>query len=162
MVAARAIGSLLLFAMVLTKYLRQNSRKNLRTPRKYPLPGLGDLLSEQEQLMNAINAVPAFFRSDDGRQWFKAIFFTLLLIGLFLLANKVYSSDGQEFADSATKFSGWITGNGGKVAALLGLFIGLIVVGISKNWTWLLPALVISLGVGVFVGIINASFTALI
>ncbi len=90
--------------------------------------------------------------------WIKA----LLLAALLLMARDALASDGTEFEAAATKFETWVKGNLGKLAALVAVAVGSVVAAVRKEWTWFLGAVVLSLGISVVVGIVNASFTATI
>ena len=93
------------------------------------------------------------------------LFAGLILLGLLALlgfGNAALAADGAEFAAAALKFETWIGGNLGKVAALVALMVGSVVAAFKKDWTWFMGALFLSVGVGIIVGVINASFTAVI
>ena len=110
--------------------------------------------------MNA--AIQAVDVHEKASQWFKALLVAGLILGLLMLASGAYASDGTEFESAVTKWDGWVKGNLGKLAALVALGVGSIVAGVKKDWSWFFGAVVLSMGVGVIVGIINASFTATI
>lgn len=102
-------------------------------------------------------------RRDVAQDWAKAILLSMLVIGaLMLLSNFAQASDGTEFADAATKFETWVKGNLGKMAAFVALAVGSVVAAVKKDWTWFFGAVVLSIGVGVLAGVVNASFTACI
>lgn len=94
--------------------------------------------------------------------WLKALLWAALLTGLLLVARDALASDGTEFEAAATKFETWVKGNLGKLAALVAVAVGSVVAAVRKEWTWFLGAVVLSLGISVVVGIVNASFTATI
>ncbi len=94
--------------------------------------------------------------------WIKALLWAALLAALLLMARDALASDGTEFEAAATKFETWVKGNLGKLAALVAVAVGSVVAAVRKEWTWFLGAVVLSLGISVVVGIVNASFTATI
>ncbi len=95
-------------------------------------------------------------------EWSKAVLWAVLLVGLLLIARQALASEGTEFEAAATKFESWVKGNLGKLAALVAVAVGSVVAAVRKEWTWFLGAVVLSLGISVVVGIVNASFTATI
>jgi len=100
--------------------------------------------------------------SQKAREWLKLIALVILLITLIVAANLSYASDGAEFQDAANKFENWIKGNLGKMAAFVALAVGAIMAAVKKDWTWFMGAVVLSVGMGILIGIVNASFTATI
>lgn len=100
--------------------------------------------------------------ADSAQQWLKAILLVALFLAICALCTHALASDGAEFADSASKFEGWVKGNLGKTAAFVCLGFGAIVAGLRKDWSWFIGAVGISMGVGIIAGIINASFTAIV
>ena len=95
--------------------------------------------------------------------WLKAILFCGLVIGvMFALSSVAHASDGAEFADAAGKFETWVKGSLGKLAAFAALAVGAVVAAVKKDWSWFFGAIVLSMGVGIISGVINASFTAVI
>lgn len=68
----------------------------------------------------------------------------------------------DEFTDVANKFEGWISGNLGKLSALVALSVGAIVAAVKKDWSWFFGAVVLSIGIGIMITIITKSFTATI
>ena len=94
--------------------------------------------------------------------WIKAVLLSLVMLALLLWCQQALASDGTEFDAAVTKFSGWVKGNLGKLAALVAVGVGAIVAAVRKDWSWFFGAVVLSVGVGIIVGIINASFTATI
>jgi len=95
-------------------------------------------------------------------QWFKALVLVTLILSLMMLASSAYASDGTEFDAAVTKWDGWVKGNLGKLAALIALGVGAVVAAVKKDWSWFFGAVVLSMGMGVIVGIVNSSFTAVI
>jgi len=110
--------------------------------------------------MNA--AIQAVDTRQESRQWFKALLFVGLILGLMMLASGAYASDGTEFDAAVAKWDGWVKGNLGKLAALIAIGVGSIVAAVKKDWSWFFGAVVLSMGIGVIVSIVNASFTATI
>lgn len=107
----------------------------------------------------AIQAVDV--RKEAG-QWFKALMIVGLMMGLMMLASGAYANDGAEFDAAVAKWDGWVKGNLGKLAALIAIGVGSVVAAVKKDWSWFFGAVVLSMGIGVIVGIVNASFTAVI
>lgn len=98
----------------------------------------------------------------EAQQWMKAILFVVLILALMMLASHAYASDGAEFQAASDKFESWIKGNLGKLAAFIALAVGAIVAAVKKDWSWFFGAVVLSIGMGILIGIVNASFTATI
>lgn len=94
--------------------------------------------------------------------WFNALFIVSCLFVLIILASHAYAGDGAEFSDAVRKWNGWVKGNLGKLSALIAIGVGSVVAAVRKDWSWFFGAVVLSMGVGVLVSIVNASFTALI
>lgn len=94
--------------------------------------------------------------------WLKALLLTAVCVALLMLSKGALAADGTEFADAVTKWDGWVKGNLGKLAALIALGVGSVVAAVKKDWTWFFGAVVLSMGIGVILGIVNASFTATI
>ena len=94
--------------------------------------------------------------------WFKAFMFSALVLGLMLLTSHASAATTDEFTAVATKFEGWVTGSLGKLAAFVALAVGSVVAAVKKDWSWFFGAVVLSIGVGIIVTIVNASFTATI
>lgn len=107
-------------------------------------------------------AIQAIDMRKEAGQWFKALLMTGLILGLLMLASGAYASDGTEFDAAVTKWDGWVKGNLGKLAALIAIGVGSVVAAVKKDWSWFFGAVVLSMGIGVIVGIVNASFTATI
>ena len=94
--------------------------------------------------------------------WLKALLLAAVCVALLMLSKGALAADGTEFADAVTKWDGWVKGNLGKLAALIALGVGSVVAAVKKDWTWFFGAVVLSMGIGVILGIVNASFTATI
>ncbi len=94
--------------------------------------------------------------------WLKALLWATLIVSLLLMTRQALASDGTEFEAAATKFESWVKGNLGKLAALVAVAVGAVVAAVRKEWTWFLGSIVLSVGISVVVGIVNASFTATI
>jgi len=110
--------------------------------------------------LNAARALPG---SDNAQQWMKALLLSALVVGLYLLlATHAFAADGAEFADASAKFETWVKGNLGKLAAFVALGVGSIVAAVKKDWSWFFGAVVLSIGIGIIAGVVNASFTATI
>lgn len=100
--------------------------------------------------------------SENAIQWIKAFAFCAFIVFCLFVANSVYASDGTEFDEAVKKWDGWVKGNLGKLAALIALAIGTFAAAIKKDWHMFGGAVVLAMGVGIIVGIINQSFTATI
>lgn len=107
-------------------------------------------------------AIQAVDMRKEAGQWFKVLLMAGLILGLMMLASGAYASDGTEFDAAVTKWDGWVKGNLGKLAALIAIGVGSVVAAVKKDWSWFFGAVVLSMGIGVLVGIVNASFTATI
>jgi conjugal transfer pilus assembly protein TraA len=115
--------------------------------------------------MNAIQmaTAPRFVTSESTKQWLKAILIAAVIFTLYLLLiTHAYAADGDEFADASAKFETWVKGNLGKLAAFTALAVGSVVAAVKKDWSWFFGAVVLSIGVGIIAGVVNASFTATI
>jgi conjugal transfer pilus assembly protein TraA len=101
--------------------------------------------------------------SENSKQWLKAVA-SVLAVGaaLFFLSSVVSANDGAEFADAANRFEAWVKGNLGKTAALVALIMGMGYAAFKKDWSGMFGAVILALVVGVIVGIISASFAAVI
>ena len=98
----------------------------------------------------------------EAQQWVKALMFVGLILALMMLASHAYASDGAEFQAASDKFESWVKGNLGKLAAFIALAVGAVVAAVKKDWSWFFGAVVLSIGMGILIGIVNASFTATI
>ena len=93
----------------------------------------------------------------------KALMVTFLLMAAYaLLTQMAIAATTDEFSAVSTKFEGWVTGSSGKLAGFVALAVGSVVAAVKKDWSWFFGAVVLSVGVGIIVTIINASFTATI
>lgn len=110
--------------------------------------------------MNAV--LPMFQMSEKGKQHLKTIMFCMLIAFLMLAFRQAFATDGAEFDDAVAKWEGWIQGNLGKLAAFIAIGVGSVVAAVKKDWSWFFGAVVLAMGIGVIVGIVNASFTAVI
>ena len=105
----------------------------------------------------------AHHRQSATPQWLKVLI-TCSVVALLMLLVQDATAAGvtDEFTDVATKFEGWISGNLGKLAALVALSVGAIVAAVKKDWSWFFGAVVLSIGIGIMITIITKSFTATI
>ena len=94
--------------------------------------------------------------------WSRVLLMVVLTVALMLMVSGAYANDGTEFQEAVTKWDGWVKGNLGKLGALIALALGIIYAAIKKDWGAFLSAVIISMGVGIILGIINASFTAVL
>lgn len=101
-------------------------------------------------------------QNDNLKEWGRALLFVGAILALLMIAQGAYASDGTEFDAAATKFETWVKGNLGKLAAFVAVAVGSVVAAVRKDWSWFFGAVVLAVGVGIVVGIINASFTATI
>ena len=93
--------------------------------------------------------------------WIKALVWLVGLMALIMFMQDTSAAGvTDEFTDVATKFEGWISGNLGKLAALVALSVGAIVAAVKKDWSWFFGAVVLSIGIGIMITIITKSFTA--
>jgi len=86
--------------------------------------------------------------------------FMFVVVAMSIIPHPAYASTGAEFTGAVSTFQGWIQGNLGKLAALVALAVGSIVAAVKKDWSWFFGAIILSIGIGIIVTIINASFTA--
>lgn len=103
----------------------------------------------------------------DGREaiiqaWSKAALFCLAVIALAVMSDALIAATTDGFSSATTQIQGWVSGNVGKIAALIALGVGMFICAVRKDWSQLLNAVFISMGVGVIAGLIDASFTATI
>jgi conjugal transfer pilus assembly protein TraA len=96
--------------------------------------------------------------------WLRTALALGVLIALLALASQADAAPAaaDEFTASAAKFENWVKGNLGKTAAFIALCVGSIVAAIRKDWSWFAGGVVLAMGIGIIVGLINSSFTALI
>lgn len=97
-------------------------------------------------------------RADRAKVWFKVFMLSVLVLSLVALASHAATTD--EFSAVSAKFEGWVTGSLGKLAAFVALAVGSVVAAVKKDWSWFFGAVVLSIGVGIIVTIVNASFSA--
>lgn len=109
-----------------------------------------------------MNALQMLDMRDEARQWLKALMIVAIIMGLMMIASGAYASDGTEFDAAVTKWEGWVKGNLGKLAALIAIGVGAVVAAVKKDWSWFFGAVVLAMGIGVILGIVDASFTATI
>ncbi|QKM57656.1 hypothetical protein [Burkholderia glumae] len=85
-----------------------------------------------------------------------------IIVGLFLtlLAIHAWGSDGTEFSDATTTFTGWAKGNPGKIVAILGVLWGSTQAVFKKDVGAVALPAGLGVAVGAIVGVINASYTA--
>lgn len=88
--------------------------------------------------------------------------FALVAAMMYLAMHAEAGTTRDEFSDTATKFESWLKGNLGKAVAFVALIIGAGIAAVKKDGMALVFAIFIAIGIGIIVGIIKASFTALI
>ncbi|WP_338927645.1 TrbC/VirB2 family protein (plasmid) [Mycetohabitans endofungorum] len=101
-------------------------------------------------------------RDSNAQRWLRTLIEVGIVMTLMMLVSSVYASEGAEFNEAVTQWERWVKGNLGKLAALIAVGIGTVMAAFKKDWSWFFSAVVISMGVGVLVGIVNNSFTATI
>lgn len=87
-----------------------------------------------------------------------AVFAVFAVFADFAIA----STANDEFKASSTKVEGWLKGNLGKTIILGGLIISLAVFAWTRDFKALFLPLIAAVVIGVIVGIINTTFTAVI
>ena len=93
----------------------------------------------------------------------KITFFVLLAFALFAFVNDLIAATvADEFQASTNKIQGWIAGNVGKTVSFIALIIGSGLAAFKKDWSTFFGAVVISIGIGVVIGIINSTFGAVL
>lgn len=95
----------------------------------------------------------------------KRVILTAAVILAFLALSIDFAEAARttdEFSATSAKFEGWIKGNLGKTIALVALIIGAGIAAVKKDGMALVFSLFIAIGLGIIVGIINATFTAVI
>ncbi len=113
-------------------------------------------------MSNAIASVAPASKSGVLAESGKAIVLSVLIVLAMMAMSSAYASDGAEFQAAADKFESWIKGNLGKLAAFIALAVGAVVAAVRKDWSWFFGAVVLAIGMGILLGIVNASFTAVI
>ena len=113
--------------------------------------------------MNALQLNVSAHRQEQLAILGKALMVTFLLMAVYaFLTHFAVASTTDEFSAVSTKFEGWVTGSLGKLAGFVALAVGSVVAAVKKDWSWFFGAVVLSVGVGIIVTIINASFSATI
>ncbi|ENG7912476.1 hypothetical protein R4575_16940 [Acinetobacter baumannii] len=89
--------------------------------------------------------------------------FAVLIIGAaFMLMAEAAQTTAKEFDASAGKVEGWVKGNLGKTIVMGGLIFSLAVFAWKRDFQVLFLPLIASVVIGVIIGIINTSFTAVV
>jgi len=113
--------------------------------------------------MNALQLDMSQHRKEQAAILAKAMMWTLLLVAAYMALNHfAFAATEDEFAAVSGKFEGWVTGSLGKLAGFVALAVGSVVAAVKKDWSWFFGAVILSVGIGIIVTIINASFTATI
>lgn len=113
--------------------------------------------------MNALQLNVSAHRQEQLSILAKAMMWTILLMAAWTVLNQfAIATTTDEFSTVSGKFEGWVTGSLGKLAGFVALAVGSVVAAVKKDWSWFFGAVVLSVGVGIIVTIINASFTATI
>lgn len=87
----------------------------------------------------------------------------VLIIGTaFMMIAQAAQSGATEFDSSAGKVEGWVKGNLGKTIVMGGLIFSLAVFAWKRDFQVLFLPLIASVVIGVIIGIINTSFTAVV
>ena len=95
----------------------------------------------------------------------RTIFMVLAVLAIgtvLMMLAQAAQTNAKEFDASATKVEGWIKGNLGKTITLGGLIFALAAFAWTRDFKVLFLPLIAALVIGVVIGIINASFTAVI
>jgi hypothetical protein len=113
--------------------------------------------------MNALQMTMTKNRKEQAAILAKAMMWTLLLVVAYMILNDfAIAATTDEFSAASTKFEGWVTGSLGKLAGFVALAVGSVVAAVKKDWSWFFGAVILSVGVGIIVTVINASFAATI
>ena len=86
----------------------------------------------------------------------------VLAVGTVLMMLAQAANTTDEFAESSGKIESWIKGNLGKTIILGGLVFSLGAFAITRDMKVLFYPLIAAIAIGVIVGIINTTFTAVI
>lgn len=97
-----------------------------------------------------------------ARQWGMAVFYSLCVFALWMLASQAFAADGTEFQAASDKIESSVKGYYGKLAALIAVALGALMAAIRKDWSWFGGAVILAIGVGIMTGIVSSSFTAII
>ena len=79
---------------------------------------------------------------------------------LFLHVETTLAAKISALAPVATWFQSLLKGEGGLIASLLAILIAVVYVAVKKDWSALLGAVLLALGLGLIVDMIVASFSA--
>lgn len=96
-----------------------------------------------------------------ARVLFMVLAVFVLGAALMMLAQAA-QTDAKEFDASASKVEGWVKGNLGKTIILGGLIFSLAAFAWTRDFKLLFLPLIAAVVIGVVIGIINSSFTAVI
>ena len=87
----------------------------------------------------------------------------VLAVGsMLMMLAQAAQTGAPEFDDSANKVEAWIKGNLGKTIILGGLIFALAAFAWTRDFKLLFLPLIAAVVIGVVIGIINSSFTAVI
>lgn len=104
----------------------------------------------------------ALLQKPEVRETLHVVAGVLLTLALMMIARYAFATDGAEFSQGSTTVEGWAKGNPGKICALAGVLYGSVRAMFVKDMmAFALPSMT-GIGVGVVVGIIDASYTAII
>lgn len=81
---------------------------------------------------------------------------------ILMMLAQAAQTGANEFDSSASKVEGWIKGNLGKTIILGGLIFSLAAFAWTRDFKLLFLPLIAAVCIGVVIGIINSSFTAVI
>ena len=95
----------------------------------------------------------------------RTIFMVLAVLAMgtvLMMLAQAAQTGANEFDDSANKVEAWIKGNLGKTIILGGLIFALAAFAWTRDFKLLFLPLIAAVVIGVVIGIINSSFTAVI
>ncbi|CAM2163380.1 conjugal transfer pilus assembly protein TraA [Burkholderia cepacia] len=106
--------------------------------------------------------VEELLQKPEVRETLKFIAAIALALVCMMVARYAFGTDGAEFAQGSTTVEGWAKGNPGKTCALAGVLWGSVRAMFVKDYGAFIIPSGVGIAVGVIVGIIDASYTALI
>lgn len=120
-------------------------------------------MSSNLSYLNPADRAVAYLTSKDAVVFYKALVLSLLILCAFLSMNHVVAATvDDEFKDATDKIAGWVSGNIGKIGALMAVGVGAVMAGWRKDWSWFFGGIVIAIMIGVMLTVINKSFGAML
>lgn len=113
-------------------------------------------------LIDIEDRVKELLKNPEVRDTLNLIAAVGLAAACMMIARYAFGSDGAEFAQGSTTVEGWARGNPGKIAALSGVLWGSVRAMFAKDYGAFVIPSGIGIAVGVIIGVIEASYTALI